>query len=497
MSSELIRISPVDNVAVALVFLAAGTEVSLEGVALRVQTDIPQGHKISLVDLRPGQPILKYGQVMGEATVEICRGSHVHTHNVRTTLSDNLSYDYKGEVPYHPEPQPMTIRAYRRKGGEIGIRNEIWVIPTVGCVNRTAQRIVARAREELEGSLADGIHTFPHPYGCSQLGDDHALTRQTLVNLALHPNAGGVLVLGLGCENNGIAGFREAMGDRYDPERIRFLVAQDCVDEEEAAMASIRELLRVMEKDRREEVPFSKLRVGFKCGGSDGFSGITANPLVGHFSDWHVGKGGTAVLTEVPEMFGAETLLMDRCVQEAVFDKLVAMINGFKAYFRKVGQPIYENPSPGNKSGGITTLEDKSLGCIQKGGRAPVVDVLDYGERLSKPGLNLMNGPGNDMVSVTALTASGAHMVLFTTGRGTPFGGPVPTLKLATNSALARHKPNWIDFDAGCILAGRSFEEARDDLIERIRAVANGECLTRNEQNGYREISIFKDGVTL
>jgi altronate hydrolase len=363
-------------------------------------------------------------------------------------------------------------------------------------VNSTAQKVVELARQQFDVSGIDGIHTFSHPFGCSQLGDDHNMTRQTLINLVRHPNAGAVLVLGLGCENNGIAAFKEAMGD-FNEDRVKFLISQQSEDEIEDALDIVEGLIETVSKDERSEASFSELKVGFKCGGSDGFSGISANPLVGYFSDWHVERSGTAVLTEVPEMFGAETLLMKRSIDREVFDKTVNMINSFKAYFRKMDQPIYENPSPGNKDGGITTLEDKSLGCIQKGGQAVIVDVLDYGERLEKPGLNLMNGPGNDMVSVTSLIAAGCHVVLFTTGRGTPFGGPVPTLKISSNTALAERKKNWIDFNAGSVMEGTSFEDARDGLIDLIKDVANGDKKSKNESRGYKEISIFKDGVTL
>lgn len=496
MTVPIITIHPKDNVAVALQDLKAGSSLNTPKGELNIQSDIPKGHKVALTSITEGESIIKYGQTMGNCIKAVEAGGHVHVHNAKTTLSDDLEYQFSGDNSYEPIQQDLEIQAYARANGEIGIRNEVWIITTVGCVNSTAQKVVELARQQFDLSGIDGIFTFSHPFGCSQLGDDHNMTRQTLINLVKHPHAGAVLVLGLGCENNGIAAFKEAMGN-FDEQRVKFLISQESEDEIDDALDIVEDLIKVASQDERSPVPFSKLKVGFKCGGSDGFSGISANPLVGFFSDWHVERGGTAVLTEVPEMFGAETLLMKRALNREVFDKTVDMINNFKAYFRKLDQPIYENPSPGNKDGGITTLEDKSLGCIQKGGEAVVVDVLDYGERLHKPGLNLMNGPGNDMVSVTNLIASGVHVVLFTTGRGTPFGGPVPTLKISSNSDLANKKKNWIDFNAGTVLEGESFEAARDRLTDLIKNVANGDTKSKNESRGYKEISIFKDGVTL
>lgn len=496
MSLKVLKISPRDNVAVALEELSQGEAVHLDQDTVTVLQTIPRGHKVALQNLHAGENIIKYGEVMGQCTQAVNCGEHVHTHNVRTTLSDQSDYQFSGERTTTVKSQTRQILAYERPSGDIGIRNEIWVITTVGCVNNTAQKVVELARQNLDLSGLDGIFSLTHPFGCSQLGDDHLLTRQTLINLVRHPNAGGVLVLGLGCENNGIKAFKEALGD-YDANRIKFLSSQKSDDEIEDSLALVEEILHVVKGDRRTPVPFSRLKVGFKCGGSDGLSGITANPLVGQFSDWHVEHGGTAVLTEVPEMFGAETLLMKRALNRQVFEKIVTMINAFKTYFQRLGQPIYENPSPGNKDGGITTLEDKSLGCIQKGGRSTIVDVLNYGERLQCSGLNLMNGPGNDMVSVTSLIAAGAHLVLFTTGRGTPFGGPVPTLKISSNTPLAEKKKNWIDYNAGAVLDGKNFANCREELIDLIADIASGDKKSKNEIHGYREIAIFKDGVTL
>lgn len=451
-----------------------------------VYINLADGHKYARRDIAEGENIIKYGFPIGHATCDIKRGEHVHSHNVKTNLSDISDYTWnRAEHGISGGQTEQTFPAYVRKNGEIGIRNDIWVINTVGCINKTAQIIAQRS----------GALYFPHPFGCSQLGGDMEITQKVLAGLVKHPNAGGVLVLGLGCENNNIDVFKPVLGE-YDAERVRFLNCQECGDEIEEALAVIEELKANAARDKRQPVPVSKLKVGLKCGGSDGYSGITANPLVGSFCNKLVQLGGSCVLTEVPEMFGAEHLLMERCVSQEVFDKAVRMINGYKEYFISHKQPIYENPSPGNKKGGITTLEEKSLGCVQKGGLADVTDVLGYGDRVTKGGLSLMNGPGNDLVAVTNLACAGVHMVLFTTGRGTPFGGPVPTMKISTNSALAERKKNWIDFDAGRLLSGKSMEELTEELFASVLAVAGGEeCL--NEKNGYREISIFKDGVTL
>lgn len=491
---KLIRIHPEDNVAVALEPLSAGQTVTVDGISVTVGQEIPQGHKLALKAIPPDSPVVKYSCAIGLAQAAIAPGDWVHTHNMRTGL------DAQGRYEYHPRPCSLppapsrTFWGYRRPDGRAAVRNELWILPTVGCVNPIAQTL-ARNSQPLVSRGVEGVYAFPHPFGCSQLGADHAQTRKLLAALARHPNAAGVLVLGLGCENLTMDQFRAELGP-YDPRRIKFLVCQEVEDELRAGAALLEELADYAGSFHREPIPVSELVVGLKCGGSDGLSGITANPLVGRFSDQLVAAGGSTILTEVPEMFGAEPILLDRCADRSVFDKAVKMIGGFKDYFIRHGQAVYENPSPGNKAGGITTLEDKSCGCVQKGGHAPVVDVLDYGCRVSRPGLNLLSGPGNDLVSTTALTAAGAHMILFTTGRGTPFGAPVPTLKISTNTKLFDTKPAWIDFDAGRVAAGEPLEAARDRLMELVLETAGGRP-TQSERSGAREIAIFKDGVVL
>ena len=448
-----------------------------------VEVNLENGHKYALCDIRNGEDIIKYGNAIGHAVCDIKRGEHVHTHNMKTNLSDCLEYEFSGEfAPMERIKSDRTFLGYIRENGDVGIRNEVWIINTVGCVNKVAKRLA-----ELTGA-----YHFEHPYGCSQLGDDHNTTAKILAAMVHHPNAAGVLVLGLGCENNNITEFKKAIGE-YDERRVRFLNVQDVEDEIAEGVKIIDELKVYRDSFKRVAVPVSKLRVGLKCGGSDAFSGITANPLVGRFSDKLIANGGSCLLTEVPEMFGAEHLLMKRAISRDVFDKCVDMINGFKEYYSSHGQPIYENPSPGNKAGGITTLEEKSLGCVQKGGSAEVVDVLEYGERVKNNGLSLINGPGNDIIAITNLAAAGAHLILFTTGRGTPLGGPVPTVKIATNSELAKRKSGWIDFDASPTLEG---DDLTDELFEYVLRVVEG-WETRNEICGYREIAIFKNGITL
>lgn len=442
------------------------------------------GHKFALCDIPEGEQIIKYGYPIGIATADIKKGEWVHSHNLKTGLGDILDYKYE-PIPTPTEKSEDTFMGYLRADGRVGIRNDIWIIPTVGCVNDIAKQLA-----RMTGAIA-----FPHPYGCSQLGEDHANTGKLLSALARHPNAGGVLVLGLGCENSRIETLMPYL-EGYDPERIAFLEAQKVEDEIGEGIAIIEKLQARAALDERTEVPMSKLVVGLKCGGSDGFSGITANPLVGDLSDMLIGMGGSTLLTEVPEMFGAETILMNRCKDEATFRKTVNMINSFKAYFTAHGEPIYENPSPGNKDGGITTLEEKSLGCTQKSGSSAVVDVLDYAERINEPGLNLVYAPGNDLVAATALAAAGANIVLFTTGRGTPFGCPVPTLKISTNSLLAKRKPHWIDFNAGVLLEGENKADTARKLYELVKDTANGKK-AKNEEKDYQEIAIFKTGVTL
>ncbi|MBQ4556986.1 MAG: altronate dehydratase [Clostridia bacterium] len=447
-----------------------------------VEVNIEDGHKYAARDISVGENIIKYGMPIGHAIADIKKGEHVHTHNLKTNLSGKMEYTFSEPQPYKPLAADRTFMGYVRENGEVGIRNDIWIVNTVGCVNKTAEILAKRT----------GAKYFPHPFGCSQLGDDQKVTQLILRGMVKHPNAGGVLVLGLGCENNNIEVFKKVLGT-WDERRVKFLNAQDFDDEIEQGIKLIDELRANADRYSRTPVPISKLRVGLKCGGSDGFSGITANPLVGRFCDRLTSFGGSCVLTEVPEMFGAEQLLMARAESREVFDKTVKLINDFKDYYTRHNQVIYENPSPGNKKGGITTLEEKSLGCVQKGGLATVVDVLDYGDTVKKSGLSLLNGPGNDIVAVTNLMAAGVHLILFTTGRGTPVGSAVPTVKIATNHALAEKKKNWIDFDASGMLSGIDLTDA---LVEFVVDVANG-TKTKNEINGYEEISIFKDGVTL
>lgn len=493
---ELIKINSRDNVVIALRNFTAGETINVDGKNIVLLNDVEKGHKIALTDIAEGGDITKYGYPIGKATTAIKTGEHVHVHNVRTKLGEVFDYSYNPHFAELPnKDKHLTFNGYRRKNGEVGIRNEIWIVPTVGCVNGIAEQIIREFKAEVNPTNIDGMEVFKHNYGCSQLGDDHVNTRQILGDIAMHPNAGGVLVLGLGCENNKIDEFADSLGD-FDRSRIKFMSTQKVQDEVSDAIALLKEIYAEVSRDVREPVSLSELKVGLKCGGSDGLSGITANPLVGYFSDFLISQGGTTTLTEVPEMFGAETILMDRCISPEVFDKTVHLINDFKQYFIDLKQPIYENPSPGNKAGGITTLEDKSLGCTQKGGVATVVDVLKYGERLHTKGLNLLSSPGNDLVSTTALGASGCHMVLFTTGRGTPFGSFIPTLKISTNSELAKNKPHWIDYNAGPLAEDKTFDEGLEELVDKIIRIANGEK-ANHERAGFREIAIFKSGVTL
>lgn len=495
------RIDPADNVAVTFDALSKGTEVSVVNMdPFTLQEDIPAGHKIALEEISEGEKVIKYAAPIGLATCAIAKGALVHTHNLKTGLSDKQEYSYN---PVATKPEGFTwksreeISVYRRADGRAGIRNELWVIPTVGCVNGVAGNIVREFKARAERSKVDGIYHFPHPYGCSQLGGDHERTKKTLQNIAMHPNTGGVLILGLGCENNQIDAFKETLPADFPSERIKFLVAQDVADEVEAGIELLEEIYAVAARDVRVKGDWSDIVIGLECGGSDAFSGITANPLIGRVSDYIVSQGGTTVLTEVPEMFGAEHILMEQCADAEVFDKTVAMINDFKDYYIAHNQPIYENPSPGNKSGGITTLEDKSLGCTRKAGKSQVVDVIQIDERVTKPGLNLLHSPGNDIVATTALGTAGCQLVLFSTGRGTPLGGFIPTLKVATNSALAAKKSNWIDFDAGALATpGTDPDEVLSRFLKVIVDTVNGAPCSA-ERRGNREIAIFKTGVTL
>jgi altronate hydrolase len=491
MAADLLTIDPRDDVAVALHGLAAGDPVA-PGVVARA--DIPAGHKVALKAVAAGGEVRKYGWPIGHATADIAPGDHVHTHNLATSLSGQEAYAY---VPAASEALPRpeaTFQGYRRANGRVGTRNEIWILCTVGCVARTAQRIAAEANVRFKGRV-DGVHALTHPFGCSQLGDDLSATRRMIAALAGHPNAGGVLVLGLGCESNQLDALLPMIPDA-DPARLRAFAAQAFEDELEEGLKAVEALVEAAEWDRRQACPLSDLVIGLKCGGSDGFSGLTANPLVGRIADAVCGAGGSAILTEIPEIFGAERLLMTRAASSQVFEAIGQVVNDFKAYFLSHGEPVSENPSPGNIAGGITTLEEKSLGAVQKAGRAPVTAVLRYGERVAEPGVALLEAPGNDAVSSTALTAAGATVILFTTGRGTPLGFPAPTLKIATNSGLAQRKPHWIDFDAGRVAAGQGMDPTAEALLDLVIATASGQA-TRAEANGEREIALWKRGVTL
>ena len=489
--ASLLKIDPRDDVAVALAPLAPGEAVA-EGVTARA--DIPAGHKVALRAIARGREVRKYGWPIGQALADIAPGDHVHSHNLATGLVGEEAYAYDPAAPEPlPPPSAATFQGYRRAGGRVGTRNEIWILCTVGCVARTAQKIAAAAHKRFKGRV-DGVYALAHPFGCSQLGGDLAATRTMIGTLAAHPNAGGALILGLGCESNQLAQVLETM-PRIEPARLKAFTAQATEDEIEAGLAAVEALVKIAEHDRREPCPVSDLVVGLKCGGSDGFSGLTANPLVGRIADSVTADGGTAILTEIPEIFGAERLLMARASDQAVFDDMVGVVNGFKAYFLSHGEPVSENPSPGNIEGGVTTLEEKSLGAVQKAGRGQVTQVLRYGERSDRKGVVLLEAPGNDAVSSTALTAAGATVILFTTGRGTPLGFPAPTLKLSTNSGLAQRKPHWIDFDAGRIVAGQDIDEAAAALMDLVLATASGRP-TRAEDNDEREIALWKRGVT-
>jgi altronate hydrolase len=493
---KYIKINPYDNVAVALTDLKSGEKIYIDAVEIIIKTDIPVGHKFALTAILAKSDIIKYGYPVGHARVDIASGDWVNENTIKTNLDGLLDYEYNPhQVSLDIPKQNLTFKGYKRANGEVGVRNEIWVIPTVGCVNGTVKSLAEKLRMETQNKGVDAIVAYTHNYGCSQLGDDHENTRKILSDMVLHPNAGGVLIVGLGCENNQIKAFRELLGD-IDESRIKFMETQKVDDEDETGMELLREICEVVSKDERVDVPISELKIGLKCGGSDGFSGITANPLLGVFSDFLIAQGGSTILTEVPEMFGAETILMNRCENEGLFDKTVHLINDFKVYFEQNNQPIYENPSPGNKAGGISTLEEKSLGCTQKCGKSQVKDVLMYGERLKTKGLSLLSAPGNDLVAATALASSGCHIVLFTTGRGTPFGSYVPTMKISTNTALYNKKRGWIDFNAGTIVENESIEQVKERFVDYVISVASGE-LVNNEKKNYREIAIFKTGVTL
>ena len=493
---EYIQLNKKDNVLIAVKDLKKGTVINFDEFEITTLDDIPKGHKIAIRNINSNENIIKYGEKIGHAIKDISAGEHIHVHNIKTNLKDILNYEYKEKKKRDnlSKINDYSFNGYVREDGTVGIRNDIWIIPTVGCINQTAVNIANMAKK-IFGTKVDDIIPITHNMGCSQLGDDLEITQKLLSGIAKNSNAGGVLILSLGCENNYLDIFKPFLGE-INSNRIKFLKIQEVEDEYEISMDLISKLVEYASKFKREKVNIDKLKIGFKCGGSDGFSGITANVLCGMANDEIVTNEGKTIITEVPEMFGAEHLLMERAENKEVFNKIVNLINGYKNYFKKYNQEIYENPSPGNKDGGITTLEDKSLGCVQKGGSSMIVDVLDYGEQIIKDGFHLLNGSGNDQVSTTNLVASGVNLIVFTTGRGNPFGNIVPTIKVSSNSELAEKKPNWIDFDAGTILTGNSFDNLTEEFLKYILKVSSGE-LTNNEKFGFKEISIFRDGVIL
>ncbi len=493
---NILQINKSDNVAVALTEMTKGTVVQAGDITVTLCDDIPCGHKIALKDISPKENIIKYSFPIGHATQSIVAGSHVHTHNVKTNLGSILSYQYNPVKNIElPISKNNSFMGYERENGTVGVRNDIWLVPTVNCVTGIVHYLERIGNKLIKDyPNVDNCIGITHPYGCSQLGQDYKMTQKILADIVKHPNAGAVLVVSLGCENNNIDEFKKVLGT-YNPDRVKFLVAQNVDDENTVGEEILHELAIYANKYSRTRCNIRDLHIGLKCGGSDGFSGITANPLIGELSDLVIGSGGSTVLTEVPEMFGAETLLMNRAKDKEIFDKIVHLINDFKQYFKRYGQPISDNPSPGNKKGGITTLEDKSLGCVQKGGHAYITDVLDYGDTISKTGLSLLKAPGNDSVSTTALAASGCQIILFSTGRGTPWGTIIPTIKIATNTKLSQHKSHWIDFNAGELLEGKNMQTLRDNLFDFILDVASGKQ-TKAEQMDFHEIAIMKDGVT-
>jgi altronate hydrolase len=494
-----------DSVAVAVEAVGPGPVAVSGGAAdsiVEAKEATPAGHKIALRDISAGSAVLKYGRPIGVAKTDIAAGSWVHERNLGSALSAGGGYgSFRGPREWSGarkaaailERAPASFLGYLREDGSAATRKELWVVPTVGCVNGSARAIADMARSEF-GLEAQALE---HPFGCSQLGGDLEATRRILAALALHPNAAATLVVALGCESNTLESFKAELAARGVAGReLAFLSLQEVGDEIAEARLILAGLAPRIEARQRVELPLSRLCLGLKCGGSDGFSGITANPLVGRLCDLVVAAGGRAVMSEVPEMFGAEDDLLARSASGKVFEGLSSMLLSFKDYYASRGLPVYENPSPGNREGGITTLEEKSLGCVLKAGTAPVEAVLPYGGRAERAGLSLLSGPGNDLVSSTALAAAGAQLLVFTTGRGTPFGSIVPTLKLSSNSSLAERKPGWIDFDAGRLLSGAAFDELALELLRLVVAAASGER-TKAELGGHCGIAIFKDGVTL
>lgn len=496
-----IKLYPQDTVALATSELKKGQTVTVDGETITLLDDIPNAHKIALKDFETGEAVRKYDNIIGYASKPIKKGEWIHSHNEVTGLGKSKEYTYDfNPISIFPGESDKTFMGYDRADGGAGIRNHLAIISTVFCANGPLRKLARMAEAKYPATENfDGIIAFDQEFGCSQTGKDLVTTCKIIAGIAKNANFGGVLLVSNGCEMAIPSVLEQYMGD-YDKKRIRTLTLQEVEDEFTAGMELIDEIMEEMKDDKRTPININRLHIAMNCGGSDGYSGITANTLLGTLCDTLVKEGAIMNMTEVPEMMGAEHILMNRAADKSIFDDIVKMMYDYDAYFARYGEKAADNPTQGNKAGGLTTLEEKSLGCIQKGGHCAVMEVLEYGERATKNGFVLVSGPGNDLAGVSGQIAAGAVLTIFTTGRGTPCGFAGPTFRLASNTALATRKSNWIDYDAGRLLTAKTPEEVEalnKELYDAIMATVNGQYRTRTEENGYYILGALKDGVTL
>jgi len=498
--NSAIHLHPTDNVAIARVQLGAGTELRVAGQRLEVKEAISAGHKIALVAIPQGAVVLRYGQVIGRARQPIERGRHVHTHNL---AFEELHFDYEypsGETPLPARRASPTFLGYPREDGSVGTRNYIAVVAASNCAAHTAEMIARSFDGESLPANIDGVVAFPHGEGCGHtIGPDTAQLRRTLAGVLAHPNVSAAVILGLGCEVNQIEHYLGPNAPRTS--RLVGMTLQSSGGTRGAVTAARAEIARLMEQcsaEQRKEVPASGIVLGLNCGGSDSFSGITANPALGVCSDMLAELGATAVLAETTEIFGAEHLLVRRARNRQVAEKLLSFVQGYKQYLTRFAGSFDDNPSPGNKEGGLTNIIEKSLGAVAKAGTSPLTDAVDYAEPVHTPGFVFMNTPGYDPVSLTGLAAGGCNLIAFTTGRGSAIGFPsVPVLKIASNSHTYRRMQDNMDINAGTIADGeKSVQQVGGEIFEMLLRVASGER-TRAESLGHQEFVPWRIGPVL
>lgn len=510
-SSLIIQLHANDNVVVARTPIPCGTTLTIDHRTFVATQDIPPGHKVAVAEIASSSPVVKYGQIIGYASASIASGDWVHVHNLVAKRSE-FNYDFSTELCPAPTPDRIrTFQGYKRTDGQFGTRNYVALISTVNCSATTARYVAAElAKTDLTPfPNVDGIVPLVHKGGCAMSfgGEDHLQLNRTLAGFATHPNIAACLILGLGCETaqashlqreHGLIqlGSHSSLGNVDRPMIVNIQEVGGVRKTVDHVVGILRDLLPAANDVRREPLPVSRLKVALECGGSDGNSGITANPALGVASDLLVAQGGTVILSETPEIYGAEQMLTKRAVNRSVGEKLLERIRWWEDYAQRHNASIDNNPSVGNKLGGLTTIFEKSLGAIAKAGTTPLQAVYRYAEPINEPGFVIMDSPGFDPASVTGKVASGAQIVVFTTGRGSCFGcKPSPTIKVATNTPMFNRMRDDMDIDAGRILDGTSVQAVGEEIFERIIATASGSpTLSESQGIGDEEFCPWTPG---